>query len=160
MDTRDLRKCFGQFATGVAVVSWSDTAGHHGITVNSLTSVSVEPPLLLVSIARQARAHAGLCSRPFMVNILEAGQERLARHFAGHPDPELTIQWQQGRWGPYLAEGLATLACQPWRQYDGGDHTLYVGRVEEFWYRAAGTGLGYFRGQFLSIGEPTVQAAQ
>src|SRR3954452_19572876 len=78
-----LRSCLGRFATGVAVVTFEGGDGPRGITVNSFTSVSMEPPLVLVSVARRARSHDALKGRPFCVNVLGAEQEAIARQFAG-----------------------------------------------------------------------------
>jgi flavin reductase (DIM6/NTAB) family NADH-FMN oxidoreductase RutF len=68
---RTLRSCLGRFATGVAVVTFDGIDEPWGITVNSFTSVSIEPPLVLVSVARRARCHDGLRGRPFCVNVLD-----------------------------------------------------------------------------------------
>ncbi|MGH2872758.1 MAG: flavin reductase family protein [Solirubrobacteraceae bacterium] len=159
-----LRACLGRFATGVAVVTFDAAAertdstdgptgsgDRHGITVNAFTSVSLHPPLVLVSVARGARSHDLLADLPFCVNVLGAEQERLAQAFAG--GTEATVQWQQGELAPRLAGALAHLDCRPWRAYDGGDHTLYLGEVVAFDYRT-GDALGYLGGRFIAIGEP------
>jgi len=124
----------------------------HGITVNSFTSVSLEPPLVLVSIARSARACELLAGRPFAVNILRAHQRDLALHFAGKPQEGLGIPWEAGRLAPRLAGCLAYLECSPWQAYDGGDHVLYLGRVEEFSY-GDGEPLVFFAGVLGPLGE-------
>src|SRR5690606_3708374 len=72
--------------------------------------------------------------RPFAVNILAAGQEDLAWHFAGRAQPDLEVAWVEGRLCPRLAHSLAYFECSPWRAYDGGDHVLFLGRVEAFAY--------------------------
>src|SRR4029453_6767979 len=77
------RGSLGRFATGVAIVTFDGVTKRHGITVNSFTSVSMEPPLVLVSIARSTKAHDELAGRSFTVNILGAEQQQLAMHFAG-----------------------------------------------------------------------------
>ncbi len=79
------RGSLGRFATGVAIVTFDGVSRRHGITVNSFTSVSMDPPLVLVSIARSTKAHDELKDRPFTVNILGAEQQALAMHFAGRP---------------------------------------------------------------------------
>jgi hypothetical protein len=78
-----LRSTLGRFATGVAVVTFDAGDGPRGVTVNSFTSVSLEPPLVLVSIAKTASAHDRLRDRAFCVNVLGAEQEPIARRFAG-----------------------------------------------------------------------------
>lgn len=153
MDARELRRCFGRFATGVTVVTFQDESGPHGITVNSYTSVSLEPPLVLVSIDRKARSHDQLAGRNYVVNILAADQEALGWHFAGKPQEGLTVPWEQTEVGPRLAGAVAHVECKPWKAYDGGDHTLYVGEVVDFSYRG-GDVLGFFGGKFFKVADP------
>ena len=144
------RGSLGRFATGVAIVTFDGATKRHGITVNSFTSVSMEPPLVLVSIARAAKAHDELAGRPFTVNILGAEQRELARHFAGRPGPE--PQWVEGETAPRLSNVLAYFECKPWAAYDGGDHTLYLGEVVDFNYRN-GDALAFANSAFTIIPE-------
>ena len=144
------RGSLGRFATGVAIVAFDGPSGRHGITVNSFTSVSLEPPLVLVSIARAARAHDELADRPFSVNILGAEQKALALHFAGRPGAE--PEWIEGPTAPRLAGPLAYFVCTPWAAYDGGDHTLYLGEVVDFNHRP-GDALAFHGGRFTAIPE-------
>lgn len=150
MNTRELRNCLGRFATGVTVVTCRAEDGYHGLTVNAFTSVSLEPPLVLVSIDRRNRAERLLKGAPFAVNVLAADQEKEALHFAGRPQDDLRIEWKQGRLAPRLARSLAYIECSPWREYDGGDHTLFLGHVEEFAYRD-GAPLVFFAGEFRAL---------
>lgn len=150
MDARSFRDCLGCFATGVTVVTVQGDGRPHGLTVNSFTSVSLDPPLVLVSIDRRANALPFLTDAPFAVNILEAGQDDLAMHFAGRPQPDLHIEWEQGKVAPRLARSLAYVECSPWQAYDGGDHVLFVGRVESFAHRD-GQPLLFYRGRLRSL---------
>jgi flavin reductase (DIM6/NTAB) family NADH-FMN oxidoreductase RutF len=147
-----LRSCLARFATGVAVAAVHGPEGRDGLTVNSFTAVSLEPPLVLVAIHKAARRHDAFLHRPFAVNVLGAEQEALARHFAGRPllDP---VPWEASSSSLRLAGALAALECEPWATYDGGDHTLVVGRVTGFSYRE-GDGLGYFCGRFVRLDAP------
>ncbi|MGG1659902.1 flavin reductase family protein [Brevibacillus sp. NRS-1366] len=154
MDVRALRNAFGKFATGVTIVSFMDGTQIAGITVNSFTSVSIDPPLLLVSIDKKARSHEGLLNKPFIVNVLAAGQEALAWQFAGRPQLDLQIDWEHSTIGPRLAGTLANFECEPWNAYDGGDHTLIVGKVVSFLYRQ-GDALGFFSGKFHEVATPS-----
>ena len=155
---RSLRSCLGRFATGVAVVSFAaeGETEPRGLTVNSFTSVSMEPPLVLVSVARRARSHDALRGRPFCVNVLGAEQEPLARRFAGGARGEQTAEdeptWLRDRVAPRLAGALALLACEPWRDYDGGDHTLFLGRVVDYDFRD-GDALGYHASRYTPIAD-------
>ncbi|MEO7005950.1 MAG: flavin reductase family protein [Terrimesophilobacter sp.] len=144
------RGSLGRFATGVAVVTFDTDQGRHGITVNSFTSVSLEPPLVLVSIARTTKSHDELADRPFTVNVLGAEQRALASNFAGKPTGE--PRWVEGPVAPRLAGVLSYFECTPWAAYPGGDHTLYLGEVVNFDYRA-GDALGFVNGQFTTIPE-------
>ena len=150
-----LRGSLGRFATGVAIVTFDgkdddDSPVRHGITVNSFTSVSMDPPLVLVSIQRTVRTHTMLAARPFTVNILGAEQQALAMHFAGRPQVE--VVWEEGEHAPRLAGVLSWFECTPWAEYDGGDHTLFLGEVQNFDYRP-GDSLGFMNGQFTTIRE-------
>lgn len=149
VDGRRYRSCLGRFATGVTVVTFDGVHGRFGCTVNSFTSVSLDPPLVLVSVARDARAHDELFGRPFTVNVLGAEQQALARHFAG--PPQLEPEWIEGE-APRLAGTVAHFQCMPWAAYDGGDHTLFLGRVTAFDYRG-GDLLGFSHGRFITIPE-------
>lgn len=153
VDPVRLRAASSCFATGVVVVSCEGDDGAHGLTVNSFTTVSLEPPLVLVSIARRARACQLLSGRPFGVNVLDAQHERLAAHFAGRPDPSLGVDWESGVLVPLLAQSLASFECEPWRAYEGGDHVLFVGRVVHSANRE-GDGLGFFRSSFCRVAAP------
>lgn len=136
-----LRACMSRFTTGVTVVTYSGADGPRGSTMNSFTSVSADPPLVLVSVARRARCHDELAHGPFTVNILGAEQEPLARLFAGTPEPGCRPEWTPEADVPRLAGSLAWAECQHWASYDGGDHTLVLGRV---------TGLGHRDGDALT----------
>ena len=151
---RALRSCLGRFATGVCVITFAGEDGPRGLTLNSFTSVSMDPPLVLISIARTARAHAALVDRPFCVNVLGAEQQPLAQCFAG--GPRQAIAWiEEPERAPRLPGVLAHLACRPYRAYEGGDHTLFLGEVAGFDYRH-GEALGYHAGGYTSIGEPAL----
>lgn len=150
MDTRELRNCFGRFATGVTVVTWKDNDGNRrGITVNSFTSVSLDPPLVLISIDKKAKAFKELQDRPFVVNILSDEQEAIALQFAGRPQEGLIVEWKEdSHIGPRLDHTIATIECTPWKQYDGGDHVLFLGQVEQFSYNDEES-LMFFKGKFM-----------
>ncbi|MFE6614519.1 flavin reductase family protein [Amycolatopsis sp. NPDC057786] len=146
------RGCLGRFATGVAVVTFDAAMKRHGLTVNSFTAVSMDPPLVLVSIQRTVKSHDLLAGRPFAVNVLGAEQEALAMNFAGRPTPEGAPTWVEGGHAPRLGGVLSWFDCTPWAAYDGGDHTLFLGEVQEFDYRS-GDALGFVNGQFSTIHE-------
>lgn len=147
MDLRELRNCMGRFATGVTVVTCYTEGGYHGLTVNSFTSVSLDPPLVLVSVDRKTKALEHLKDNAFTVNILTDQQQDVAMHFAGRPQEKPTFKWVEGEHAPYIEGSLAYIECVPWKAYDGGDHVLYLGEVKNFEYNE-GAALTYFAGQF------------
>lgn len=153
LDTRLLRDSFGQFATGVTVVTSAGSDGvPHGATVNSFTSVSLDPPLVLVSLGRNSRACAYLAEAPFAVNVLRRDQQALGLHFAGVPDTGAEIAWRtEDPIHPPTLEGtLATFCCEPHQVVDGGDHLLFLGRVTWFAVRS-GEPLVFHAGRFQRL---------
>lgn len=131
--TRELREVLGCFATGVAVVTTlGDRWAPVGVTINSFNSVSLEPPLVLWSLALESpslgafRAH-----RAFAINILSVDQARIGRQFANPaPDKFAGVDWEPGFRGvPLLADAAARLECRTWRRYEGGDHEIIIGEV-------------------------------
>ncbi|GKQ35328.1 flavin reductase family protein [Streptomyces sp. A012304] len=129
---RPLRDCLGRFGTGVSTVTYAEDTGARGITISSFTSVSLDPSLVLISVGRRARACAGLRDAPFVVNVLSADQAPLALHFAGRPQSGLPVPWVDQDGVPRLDGTVAWLRCRPWRAYDGGDHVLFLGEVQDF----------------------------
>ena len=148
-----LRTCLGRFVTGVTVVTFEGPEGRRGLTINSFSSVSMRPPLIMISIARTAQAHDALRGRRFCVNVLGAEQEPVARHFAGDGTSEPL--WADDSVAPRLAGALAHLICEPWRAYDGGDHTIFLGEVIEFEYRS-GDAVAYANSRFTPVTEPVL----
>lgn len=154
VDPRELRNAFGQFATGVTVVTCrSDDGVPHGATVNAFTAVSLDPPLAQVTLTRTSRAAQYLHGGPFAINILSQDQLDVAWHFAGKPLP-YEPAWSLDGSVPVLLENKATLECTPWRIYDGGDHIIVIGEVQklEVTHREP---LLFFGGKFRDIGPLT-----
>ncbi|WP_404455013.1 flavin reductase family protein [Virgibacillus necropolis] len=150
MDVKELRNCMGSFATGVTVITWNDDNGHRkGITVNSFTSVSLDPALALISVDKNASACKVLENRSFVINVLSAAQETYAWQFAGKPQEDLVVEWENdSEIGPILKNTIATIECMPWAEYEGGDHMLFVGEIMNFSYRN-NDGLLFFKGKCL-----------
>lgn len=150
MDVREYRNCMGRFATGVTVVTCKTENGYHGFTVNSFTSVSLEPPLVLVSVDRKTKAIEHLKNNAFTINILNDSQEDVAMHFAGRPKETESFNWVEGENTARLEESLAYIECAPWTEYDGGDHVLFIGEVKNFEYTEKNA-LTYFSGKFSTL---------
>ena len=133
-DPTTVRRVMGRFATGVAVITTVDADGNpHGMTVNSLTSVSLEPPLLLVCFTHGARtAEATLESRRFAVSVLANRQERIARRFATRGEDHfvgLPLSYGDHQ-VPVVPDALAHLECDVEQHLEAGDHTIVIGRIQ------------------------------
>lgn len=156
IDTLEFRRALGHFATGVTVVTYAaeDSGEFRGTTVNSFTSVSLDPPLVLVSLGRQTRCAAALrAGSPFAVNVLHHGQRDLAMYFAGRPEPETRVEWEVRAGVPHLAGCGAHFRCVARDVHGAGDHVLVVGLVAEF--QAHGhPPLLFYRGAFERLPSP------
>ena len=108
----------------------------HGMTANAFVSVSLEPPLVLVSVNNRANMHSLLSdSGRYGISILAEGQEALSDHFAGRPSKDLEVQFVRKHDMPVLKGAAAYLICRVSDAHAAGDHTLYIGHVEylEMW---------------------------
>ena len=154
-DPRTLRDALGCFATGVTVVTCLDEGGKPvGLTANSFTSVSLEPPLLLVCIAKEAAsAGALLAARHFAVNVLQTGQQPASIRFSTrHEDRFGPNDWSPGELGaPVLKQSLSVFECESHAAHEGGDHHLLMGRVIKATFDAALDPLLYFRGRYRRL---------
>ena len=136
IDARQFRQALGTFATGVTIVTTRDAAGNDvGLTANSFNSVSLNPPLVLWSLSRNARSHAAFVeSDYFAVHILAADQEPLSARFAtAGSDKFGGLELARGAGGvPLLESCAARFVCRRAYRYEGGDHEIFVGEVVEF----------------------------
>ncbi len=126
------RQLLGSFATGVTVVTARHDERHVGMTASALASVSLDPPLLLVCVGRQARLHAALAAGAnWVVNILSADQRALAERFShGLDDPFSGVAYVEDEHGvPRLDGVVAHIACRPWHMDEAGDHSVFFGEV-------------------------------
>jgi flavin reductase (DIM6/NTAB) family NADH-FMN oxidoreductase RutF len=146
------RQCLGTFTTGVAVVITADEDDCAGMTVNSFTSVSLDPLLVSICLAHGSRTLALLRrAGAFTVSILRAEQRDHARAFAtpGARFPHELIERRNGG-GPYLANALATLDCRVAHTLCAGDHDVVIGRVQDFESRP-GEPLLFHRGELRAM---------
>jgi flavin reductase (DIM6/NTAB) family NADH-FMN oxidoreductase RutF len=154
-DPRTLRDALGCFATGVTVVTCLKADGTPaGLTVNSFTSVSLDPPLLLVCLARQAASASALIEAShFAVNVLQTGQQPASIRFATRDEDRFgTTPWSCGEAGaPILEESLGVFECERYAVYDGGDHHILVGQVVKASFDASLDPLLYFRGRYRRL---------
>lgn len=159
IDTRELRFAFGNFATGITIVTSLDVDGAPlGITANSFSSVSLDPPLVLFSVDRGAFSLAAYeAAGCFAINILSTNQDELSNRFArasGDKWSDVTFDtWETGC--PILPGSLASFDCRTWNTYDGGDHVIFVGEVKQMSLNADLDPLLFFRGRYDRLADKT-----
>jgi flavin reductase (DIM6/NTAB) family NADH-FMN oxidoreductase RutF len=131
-----LREVMGQFATGVTVLTAAGERAH-GMTANAVTSVSLEPPMVLCCVSRAARMHDAIVTAgSYGVTVLASDQKDLAKYFADWRRPAGLAQFDSVDWtpgpqtgAPLLGGALAWLECELSEVYEGGDHSIFLGRV-------------------------------
>jgi len=157
VDRTSLRRAFGAFATGVTVVTTGGDAPH-GMTANSFTSVSLDPPLVLICVGHEAIMHGALrTARTFGVSVLASDQEAVARYFADNSRPLGkeqfdTVDWLPGTQTgvPLIKGAMAHFECDLRASHDGGDHTIFIGRLLSMDRGDATEALIFHQGKFLS----------
>ncbi|MDX2060357.1 MAG: flavin reductase family protein [Gemmatimonadales bacterium] len=154
-DAAQFRELCGRFATGVVIVTTLDSSGAAaGMTANSFTSVSLDPPLISLNIDRTAEFHRAIeAAATFTVNVLGADQEALSRRFAQAPGPERFsgIGYRRTETGRILLTGaIATIDCETFQRFPVGDHTVVIGRVVGG-EAHDGRPLLYFRGGYHNL---------
>lgn len=154
IDSDLFRSVLGRFGSGVSIITTHDTDGRdHGMTVSAFSSLSLDPPLVLVAIGNDATM-ARVMSRAdsFAVNVLGEDQQELSRRFAGKLDDRFAgVTLTHGLYGDALLDGaLGTLECRVVARHPAGDHVIVVGQVEG---AAAHDGrpLLYFRGRYAKL---------
>lgn len=135
-DSRGFRDALGRFATGVTIVTTLDADGQPvGLTANSFNSVSLDPPMVLWSLARRSvNLHTFLDAGHFAVNVLAADQRDLSDRFARPVDDRFAgVDWEAGTAGvPVLPGAVASFECATDSRIEGGDHVIFLGRVARF----------------------------
>lgn len=155
IEKSELRRVMGHFATGVSIITTVSKDGQlAGLTANALTSVSLVPPLLLICVDKKAESYPHFAeSKLFTVNVLAADQEDLSRRFATSGGNKFEgVSYRTGANGAaILNHVLAFMECRIVGEYEGGDHTIYIGEVEEA-STTEGDPLLFYRGGYRSIG--------
>lgn len=159
VDTREFRRTMGLFATGVTVLAVAtDDDEIIGMTANAVTSVSLEPTLILVCVGKEANISRPLLEAPgFTLSFLSETQEALSNYFAGFWNDEIPppafefVQWEGG---PLLAGAIGAVSCRRYEVYEGGDHWIVLGEVTHV-YRADDNArpLLFFRGEYRALAE-------
>ncbi len=153
VDASAFKGALAQWASGVTIVTAATTDGPVGITASSFSSLSLDPPLVLICIDLRAGSHEPLTKADgFAVHILDDSQEQLSNHFArGAVDKFDGTDWRTGRFSvPLLPLGLARIVCQRETLIEAGDHTILIGRVMEV-ETAQGRPLLYWTGGYRRL---------
>ena len=130
IDTRALRDACGAFATGVTVISTWTEDGDHGMTANAFMSVSLDPPLVSISLDRKARMHDKIrASNRYAVSVLSEQMEPLAWHFAGRFNPAHSDPFSDLDGLPVVPGAASVFVTDVVQEVEAGDHTLFIGRV-------------------------------
>jgi len=155
LDPRAFRRVLGQFATGVAVVTAAGGEGQMvGMTMSSFNAVSLDPPLILFSVARSALSLPVLQgAKGYGISILGREQEHLSNRFARASEDKWSgVAHRRGAHEAPLIEGaLAHFECAPYARHDGGDHEVFIARVLRFEAQEAGAPLIFFRGRYHDL---------
>lgn len=154
-DPRTLRDALGCFATGVTVVTCVDQDGSPvGLTANSFTSLSLDPPLLLVCVSKLAASAAPLsAAEHFAVNVLQTGQQPASITFSTRVEDRFgCTEWSEGEHGaPVLMDSLSVFECRRHAIHEGGDHFILVGEVVKATFEPGLDPLLYFRGRYRRL---------
>lgn len=155
IDGRELRNALGRFATGVTIVTAiAKDKRAMGMTANSFSSVSLDPPLVLWSLQRSSDVY-GVFAGPqyFNINILSTEQQALSNQYARKEQHELEPEdFSAGKYGaPVIRHALVTFECELETTYEGGDHLIIVGRVRDMHERPSGEPLLFYSGHYREL---------
>jgi flavin reductase (DIM6/NTAB) family NADH-FMN oxidoreductase RutF len=154
IEAQELRRVMGHFATGVTVITTKDKDGApQGLTANAFMSLSLNPPLVIISVDKNATCYACFqVGNGYTVNFLAEDQEEISKRFATKGvDKFVDMKWQAGSNGAAVIDGaLGSVECKITQCYDGGDHTIVVGEI----LNVAATGdrpLLFFKGKYQRL---------
>jgi flavin reductase (DIM6/NTAB) family NADH-FMN oxidoreductase RutF len=154
MTGEELREVMRRFPAPVAVVTTELDGERFGLTVGSLVSLSLQPPLVGISIGKDSSSHEPIRrAGGWAASLLSGAQANVAQHFARSGIPPVAL-WtgadvREGSRGPLLNEALAWLECSTVSEHEAGDHTIFVGEVESTELGFPGSGLVYRGGEYL-----------
>ncbi len=135
INPRDFRNTMGRFATGITVITTVVDGQTVGMTANAFLSVSLEPPLVLVSVGKKAKMHEHLAkSGRYGISFLASDQQAFSQQFAGRPQEGLQVPFVERNGMPLLDGALAHIVATVVDAHPAGDHTLYIGQVEYLEY--------------------------
>ena len=157
-ERRRLRTLMGHFATGVTVVAARHGPLLAGMTANAIATISVDPPILMASIARKAETHGAIIgSHGFSVNVLADDQQELAECFAQPTTATKLLRFCDAAWheaetgSPILEGALAYFDCRLSQRHDGGDHTIFLGEIVAAGYRDDAAPLIWYGSDFRRL---------
>ena len=154
-DQTAFRKALGLYATGVAIVTAkADGADLLGITINSFSSVSLDPALILFSASKNLRSLEKLArADAWAINVLSRDQTDISRRFAQSGNDKWSgIEWVDGHHGvPVLPGALAVFECEPYARYSGGDHDILLGQVVRYTTTPERSPLVFFAGSYQEV---------
>lgn len=149
IDPIELRRACGSFATGVTVITTRTAEGAHGMTANAFMSVSLNPPLLTISLDKGSKMLARVrASGRYAVNVLSHGMTPIAMHFAGKPVPDYADILQDRNGLPVIPDASAVFLTDVEQEIEVGDHVLFIGRVREFERQETAMPLVFCGGRF------------
>lgn len=154
----DFRQASGLWATGVSIVTTADKAGKgFGLTMNSVTSLSLDPPLYVVNVDKGSDTLVPMIeSGAFCINVLASDQDQISNRFAKKGDNKFDgVDYELGHGGaPRISGSLMSIECQVEAIHDGGDHKIVVGQVKQITTADPETTMPllYYRGKYASIG--------
>ena len=151
VDAKQFRRVMGKFATGVTVITFIHEGQVAGMTANAFMSLSMDPPMVLISVRTQSRfaTSVGL-GDGFGIAFLREEHEHLSRHFGGRPDPDLALEFEESNGTPLLPGALVQLAVRANAIHAGGDHLIYTADIESV-QEADGRPLLFFSGGYKQL---------
>ncbi|MGE7762169.1 flavin reductase family protein [Peribacillus sp. NPDC097895] len=153
MDDRQFRNAMGKFATGVTVIATEVDGGVHGMTANAFMSVSLNPKLVVISLAEKAQMLEKIKkSKTFSVNILSDDQRELSMIFAGQLKEHEEVVFERLDGKPVIPSAVAQIACKVSGEYVEGDHTLIIGKVTDIHLEESDP-LIFYSGRYRSLSE-------
>ncbi|KGX85585.1 flavin reductase family protein [Pontibacillus litoralis] len=151
MDDRLFKTAMSKFATGVTVITTEVNGEVHGMTANAFMSVSLDPKLIVVSVAHKARMHDYLKqSDSFAVTILSEAQQHLSTYFAGKRKEDQSVAFDRFEQLPILKDAVVNIVCSQYANHVAGDHTLFIGEVSNIQLSDQAP-LAYFSGKYGTV---------
>lgn len=159
IDPKQFRTVMGRFATGVCVVTAQHNGEVRGATINSFTSVSLDPPLILISLDNRARILPMLrASGRYAVSMLGEEQEEVSTHFAGKPREGIGVQFTEVDGLPLLEPALAHITATVYSEVPAGDHVLFLGSIDSLAELGDDLPLLFYSGRYGRLAESSAEA--